>query len=382
MHVRNLLKRRALHSELIGTAVAPRDRVNWGSDATAIPLLEDGLGTRRLETDASGATVEVLTVSANLAAESAFEDAVRTSAERLSIAAIEGIAGVRRVEREGATLRVVADHVEGLRLPDFLREAIKGNIPLPQPAALELAGRMLRVVAALHQVPGMSHGAITAAHVVITRTGGVVLTDAAFGPALEGLQRNREQLWREFRVALPASASLPRFDQRADVAQLGATVLAIALGRPLRESEYPRAINAAVFAATLAARHGESGTSASGLRMWLQEALHLHPRASFASAVDAHNAYADTLGRLAARRGGTEIFESSVRMIFGDTAASAEAAELAAAWSQPTVVHHVPQAVAPMPPVYRAPLPPAARVEGTGAFSSILRYVFPLFRTS
>lgn len=350
--------------------------MNWGFDAAAIPQLEDGLGTRRLETDASGASIEVLSVSPLLVADSGFEAAIRARAERLSAAAIEGIAAVHRVEREGATLRVVSDHVEGLRLPDFLREAIKGNIPLPQPAALELAGRMLRVAAALHQVPGMSHGAITASHVVITRTGSVVFTDAVFGPALETLQRNREQLWREFRLALPVSASLPRFDQRADVAQLGATVLAIALGRPLREREYPKAINHAVFAATLAARHGESGTSASALRMWLQEALHLHPRASFASAVDAQKAYHETLGGLASRRGGVEALESSVRRIFGDTPASAEAAELAAAWSQPAVVHHGPQPVAPMQPAYaRTPLPPPPRDERT-ALISILRHVF------
>jgi hypothetical protein len=356
--------------------------VQWGFDAAAIGPLADGLGTRRLETDGSGGNVEVLQVSAALAAHPDFETSVRTRAERLSSAPIEGVAAVHRIERQGASLRVVAEHVEGLRLPDFLREVIKGNISLPQPAALELAGRMLRIAAALHQVPGMSHGAITPSHVVITRSGRVVLTDATFGPALEALQRNREQLWREFRLALPASASLPRFDQRADVTQLGATVLAIALGRPLRESEYPRAMNEAVFAATLAARHGESGTSASGLRMWLQEALHLHPRASFASAVDAQRSYDETLGRIASRRGGAEAFDSSVRQVFGDTPASAEAVELAAAWSQPAVVHHTPQRVAPSPPVYQRPLPAPVREQSAGTLSSLLRSVFPLFRAS
>ena len=357
--------------------------MQWGSDAAAIVRLEDGLGTRRLETDESGTRVEVLQAAPGLASREGFESCVRAGAERLSAAGpIDGVASVHRVEREGATLRVVAEHVEGLRLPDFLREAIKGSIPLPQPAALELAGRVLRIAAALHQVPGMSHGAITPSHVVITRSGGVVLTDAVFGPALERLQRNREQLWREFRLALPVSASLPRFDQRADVAQLGATVLAIALGRPLRASEYPRATNEAVFAATLAARQCESGTSASGLRMWLQEALHLHPRASFASAVDAERAYSETVGRIASRRGGVEAFEASVHQIFGDTPASAEAAELAAAWSQPAVVHHAPAVVVPSQPVYDRPLPAPARHQSTGALGSILRYVLPLFRAS
>jgi hypothetical protein len=357
--------------------------VNWGLETAAIRRFEDGLGTRRLETEPSGTVVEVLEVSPALVAHEDFEAAIRAKAARVSAAGIEGLACVRRIERQGATLRVVADHVDGLRLPDLLQETIKGNIPLPQPAALELAGRILRTVSALHQVPGMSHGAITPSHVVITRTGDIVLTDAVFGPAFEALQRNREQLWREFRLALPASASLPRFDQRADVVQLGATVLAITLGRSLREGEYPRAINEAVIAATLAARPGETGTSTSALRMWLQEALHLHPRANFASAIDAKTAYDQVLGPTASQRGGVEAFETSVRRVFGDTPESAEAAQLAAAWSQPAVIHHPRQPVAPQePPREPTPVPAVERTESNRPFSSMLRSVLPLFRAS
>jgi hypothetical protein len=358
--------------------------VYWGSDMTALRRFEDGLGARRFERDHSTDTiVEVLEVSPALAAHDEFEAAIQARAARVSDAGVDGIACVRRVERDGDMLRVVADHVEGLRLPDLLQEAIKGNIPLPQSAALELAGRILHIVSALHQVPGMSHGAITPSHVVITRTGSVVLTDAVFGPALEALQRNREQLWREFRLALPASASLPRFDQRADVAQLGATILAITLGRSLRESEYPRAVNEAVIAATLAARPGETGTSTSALRMWLQEALHLHPRANFPSAIDAQRAYEEVLRPAAAQRGGVAALETVVRRIFGDTSESAEAAQLAAAWSQPAAVHPSKQPVAPPEPLHD---PSSVRTpehgEGTRPFSSILRSVFPLFRAN
>lgn len=354
--------------------------MNWGSEPAATRTFEDGLGTRRLETDArDGATVEVLDVSPALAAQDGFEVALQRRVARLANVHVEGLGTVRRVERHGSSLRVIAEHVEGLRLPDLLQEAIKGNIPLPQAAALELAGRLLRIVSGLHQVPGMSHGAITPAHVVITRTGEVVVTDAVFGPAIESLQRNREQLWREFRLALPASASLPRFDQRADVAQLGATVLAVALGRALREGEYPRAINEVVIAATLAARPGETGTSTSALRMWLQESLHLHPRATFASAVDAEKAYAEVLGPAAARRGGAGAFESSVRRIFGDTPESVEAARVAAAWSSPAVIHPVAGPIAPAQ-VVAEPVP--AHEDNARPLSSLFRSVFPLFRAS
>lgn len=361
--------------------------MNWGSESAATRTFEDGLGVRRLETDPrDGSVVEVLDVSPALAAQEGFESEVRAHAGRLFDAGVDGIALVRHVERRGGTLRVVADHVDGLRLPDLLQEAIKGNIPLPQPAALELAGRIVRIVAAMHRVPGLAHGAITPSHVVITRTGAVVLTDAVYGPALEALQRNREQLWREFRLALPASASLPRFDPRADVAQLGATVLAIALGRSLREGEYPRAINEVVIAATLAARPGETGTSTSALRMWLQEALHLHPRATFSSAIDAEKGYDEVLGPAALRRGGTAAFEAAVRRIFGDTPASAEVAEVAAAWSSPSVIHPAVDAVYPLDPPEPLPEPlphevPAHQAE-PGGLRSIFRSVLPLFRAS
>ena len=348
---------------------------------TAPRTLEDGLGTRRVETDArDGSTVEILDVTPALADTVGFEAALRARAARFSDVTIEGLASVRRIERQGTTLRVVADHVEGLRLPDLLHEAVRGNIPLPQPAALDLAGQIVRIVSALHQLPGLAHGAINPAHVVITRAGRVVLTDSVFGAAIEGLQRNREQLWREFRIAMPSSANLPRFDQRADVAQLGATVLAVALGRSLRADEYPRAVNEVVIAATLAARPGETGTSTSALRMWLQQALYLHPRATFNSAVDAERGYVEVLGPAAARRGGAAAFQHSVRRIFGDTTAVAEAAGVAASWSRAGIVHPVNAPAAARPAVHAAEVP--TEDEETRPLGNIFRTVFPNLRTN
>jgi hypothetical protein len=358
--------------------------VNWGSDSAATRTLEDGLGLRRLDVGAADrSAVDVLEISPALAALGGFEAAVRLRIEQLASERIDGVARVHRLEREGGRLLVVADHIEGLRLPDLLLEAAKGNIPLSQPAALELAGRLTRIVSALHRIPGFAHGAITPSHVVVTRRGDVVLTDTVFGPAIEGLQLNREQLWNEFRLALPASASLPRFDQRADVAELGATVLAIVLGRSLRAGEYPRAINEVVIAATLAAKPGETGTSASALRMWLQEALCLHPRANFASALDAERAFAQVLGPAATRRGGAAALESALKRIFGDTPASAEAAKVAADWSAPEIVHPVsqpfePEELLPEP----TPVPGAGEGEQPSPLGSLFRSVFPLFRAS
>src|SRR6185436_14123614 len=93
-----------------------------------------------------------------------------------------------------------------------------GNEALTDAAMLELAAAVIRALAAVHGLPGgIAHGAVSPSHILITPEGAAVLTDGEFGGALETLEKNREQLWREFGLALPPSASLPRFDQRADV---------------------------------------------------------------------------------------------------------------------------------------------------------------------
>ena len=105
------------------------------------------------------------------------------------------------------------------------------------------AGRQRRhgALAALHRLPsGLAHGAVTPAH--------IVLAARRFGrPDRQRVRRGARVARMEPREAVArvprraaGAASLPRFDQRADVTQLGAVVLAIALRRRLRDDEYPR----------------------------------------------------------------------------------------------------------------------------------------------
>ena len=49
---------------------------------------------------------------------------------------------------------------------------------------------------------GIAHGAINPAHVLLTNDGRIMLTDCVFGAGLEVLQRNREQLWKDFGLAI------------------------------------------------------------------------------------------------------------------------------------------------------------------------------------
>jgi hypothetical protein len=263
--------------------------------------LGDGLGERRMSMQAPYGQVEVLSLAPALVGHAAAEAAIRARAARLADLEATVFTPVRRVERDAAGVRVVADAVDGVRLSDLLMRLESSGEILSDAGMLELASSIVRALASLHRLAGgVAHGALTPAHVVLSGEQGVVLTDGVFGAALEALQWNREQLWRAFGVALPASASLPRFDLRADVTQLGAVVLAIALRRPLRDNEYPRSLADLVVAATA----DTASPGMGGLRMWLLQALQLHPRATFASAIEAERAFAAITATPGLRRAG------------------------------------------------------------------------------
>jgi hypothetical protein len=290
--------------------------MNWGFAGGYVERLDDGLGTRRLEV-VHGKAVEVLDVAPSLAQHPTFEAEIRAKAARLGDLTVEGLAPVHRIDREGARLSVISEHVYGIRLCDLLRAA-----QVPAPAAVALAGRVIHAVAGVHLKPGLVHGAITPAHIVIDADGNASLTDGIFGGALESLQRNREQLWREFRVAMPSSANLPRFDVRADVAQLGATVLSIFLGRLMNDDEYPRPVTDVINAATRDAAVGDPGSTASRARMWLHQALQLHPRENFANAGDAERGFGAVVGTPGSRRAATAALQTVLRGVMGTAGAS------------------------------------------------------------
>lgn len=270
-----------------------------GPSAGRSYTLNDGLGTRALGEHAVHGRVEILTVSTELAEDPDVEAALRAGAVRAAASRLPMLTSVHAIESDAEALRVVANAPAGIRLSDLLSEAEAGREELTDAAALDIATAIVQAVAAVHEVPGgLAHGAVSPAHIILTREGQCLLTDAIFGGALEALRQNRGSLWREFGVALPSSASVHRFDQRADVTQLGAVILALLLGRALHADEYPRAIGDLVVTATPTAR----GAAATALRMWLQQALQLHPRASFNSAVAARQAFSEILEASGVRR--------------------------------------------------------------------------------
>ncbi len=264
--------------------------------------LNDGLGLRTLDPDLRQGSVETLHVAPRLAEHPAVEHVIRARAARYAELGGGTLTPVYRVDRDAAGLRVLAHAPEGIRLSNVLARLVSTEDALSNAGVLELTASVIKAVAVVHQLPGgLAHGAITPAHVVLSREGIAVLTDGVFGPVVEVLQRNREEVWREFGLALPASASLPRFDQRADVTQLGACVLAILLRRPLKSDEYPRNIAELIQAAT-----PETLPHASGLRMWLQQAMQLLSRAMFGNAVEAQKGFVEMITTPGLKRAGRQ----------------------------------------------------------------------------
>jgi hypothetical protein len=237
--------------------------------------LDDGLGIRRVEPDGRTQT-EILALAPVLANHPIVEQAIRTRAERYANLDMRSLATVRRLERSGVSL---------------------------------------------HAWPGgLAHGAINPAHILLTDNGRVLLTDGVFGGGLEALQRNREALWKEFRLAMPPAASLARFDQQTDVTQMGASILALILHRPLRVSEYPRGVSDLVMTATESASLTGSSASEFTLRTWLQAALQIHAKLAFRSAVEAQRSFSDIARMRGSRSEGATALQAFLRATCGEPA--------------------------------------------------------------
>jgi hypothetical protein len=254
--------------------------------------LDDGLGVRTIEQHPTHGPVDVLEVGRVLGANSAIEQAIRTRASRYSLVDPALMTPVRGIERRVTRLRITSTAPQGVRLSHLLADLEFGNITMTDAAIVELATAVIKAVARIHRHPGMiAHGAINPAHIVVRPDRSIILTDGVFGGAFELLQWHRDAIWRQFAIAMPMSASLHRFDQRADVTQMAAVVLALALRRQLRADEYPGAARDLVLEATPV----DGPPFASSLRVWLLQSLHLHPRSVLASALDALQMFAQVL---------------------------------------------------------------------------------------
>ena len=265
-------------------------------DQPEAPLFSDGLGERVVSADgATGELLQILRLRPTLTAVPSFEFALRERVARLANFRHGYYVRVRRVDRAlGAqsSLAIVSDHLEGTRLSDILRVAAERGLQIDINAALCLIRQLVPAVAVLHEnARDVAHGLIAPERLVVTPNARLVIVEHVLGAAIEQLQFGRDRLWQDFQIAMPPSAGLPRFDHRSDVTGMGLVALALILGRPLAQDEYPHRLPALLEQARERSALGDEQPLSPPLRTWLARALQVDVRRAFGSAPEAMAAF-------------------------------------------------------------------------------------------
>ncbi len=266
---------------------------------------EDGLGRRYRTASLLGSTtpLEILCFRHDLTAVPAFEFALRERLARVSEFQHPSFARSRRIDKlndEHGTVTLVSDGADGDRLIRILTDGDGGGPVVDVSSALHLIRQLIAAVAALHQHTRIAHGAIALERLFVTPRGQLLVVEHPLGAALEQLKYSRERYWKELRVALPMDAGLPRFDERADLVQVGMVALSLILARPIQDDEYPRQVEELVASACARATGG-SEPLPSPVRQWLRRTLQLEARNSFRSAFDAQAAFGEVVSHDAKR---------------------------------------------------------------------------------
>ena len=269
------------------------------SDRPEATLFSDGLGERVVAADgATGELLQILRLRPALTSVPSFEFALRERAARLANFRHSYYARVRRIDRvQGAAgLAIVSDHVEGTRLSDILRVAHEKQLQLDINAAICLIRQLVPAVAMLHEnARDAAHGLLAPERIIVTPHTRLVIVEHVLAAAIEQLQFGRERLWQEFRISMPPSAGVARFDHRADVTGVGLVALALVLGRPIGAKEFPNAIPALLNEARERSPLGDEQPLSPALRAWLARALQVDTRRAFASAPEALAALEDVV---------------------------------------------------------------------------------------
>jgi serine/threonine protein kinase len=267
------------------------DPVIARAPSTGPALFEDGFGERRLALGVNGDQLEVLTLCDELTASAVVEAALRDRANRLADFHSEHFGRVRGVERAGNAVprvMVVSDHVPGVRLSKILAAAEAYMLPVEMHAALCLLRQLVHAVAVLHdKAPDVCHGAIGPERIMVTPNARLVLVEYVLGSAIEQLRYSNKQYWRSLQVPLPKTFGMPHLDRRTDVTQVGATALALILGRPLADEEYPAQISDLIANALALSPDGALEPLPLPFKVWLQRALQIDSKTPFSSAPEA-----------------------------------------------------------------------------------------------
>ncbi len=259
--------------------------------STGPALFEDGFGERRLARDVNGDQFEVLTLRDELTESPVVEAALRDRVSRLADFQSEHFGRVRGVERTGKSVprvMVVSDHVPGARLSQILAAAETHLLPVEMHAALGLLRQLVHAVAILHdKAPDVCHGAISPERIIVTPSARLVLVEYVLGSAIERLRYSNKQYWQDLRVPLPRTFGMPHLDRRTDVTQVGATALALIIGRSLADDEFPSQISDMTASALSLSPDGALEPLPLPLKVWLQRALQIDSKTPFSSAPEA-----------------------------------------------------------------------------------------------
>ncbi len=264
-------------------------------------VFEDGLGPRTRHADAAGGlAIEVLRLRPSFGTVPSFEFALRERAGRLAGFRHPSFVRVRGVERSSGDeplLTVASDAAPGLRLSVILASAQARRVPLDIYAALCLIRQLVSGVAMLHEGVGdVAHGTLAPERLFVTPQARLLIAEPVLGAAIEQLRLPCERYWRELRVAVPPGTARTRLDARTDVMQIGVVALALVLGRPLGDDEFPLRTSELVSSAWAVSPRGGFEPLPHGLRGWLAQALQLDPQRAFATPRDARTELDAVLG--------------------------------------------------------------------------------------
>lgn len=256
------------------------------------PVFADGFGRRVVRIESVDAVpTEHLLLSPAVATHPAFAAALGERVAKLNGRRLTAYARVQRLDGDGpGGVSVVSEYVKGWRLADLLDVAESENLTLDIGVVMLLLRQLLPTAALLStQIRDAASGALGPEHLLLTAQGRLVLTDYVFGPAIDALGWDAEQLWTRLRIATPPGATGKAVSQRGDVVQVGVTVLSLVSGRRLRDDEFPERLEDLVSSARQKTPAIIDAPLSPGLRDWLMRALQLAPK-SFEKLFDAQMA--------------------------------------------------------------------------------------------
>ncbi|MEO5823067.1 MAG: hypothetical protein ABIT71_21395, partial [Vicinamibacteraceae bacterium] len=258
--------------------------------APATPIFKDGLGTRVRVTDAGGDPVEHLQLSPEICAQ---ETALRDRVGRLinfRHARYVRLRGVDRAKTGTKPLVVAYDPVDGHRLSVVLESLGTIGLNVEVDVALQIVRDLLPAIGILHDSRKVTHGAIAPERLVYTSQQRLVIVDHGIGAALMRMNLPRKKLWEQFRIASPAT-NRAVFDEKMDVVQIGLVALALLLGRPLTDEEYPAQTKRLIFSVKETSSRIGSRPIGPELRRWLERATGVDEAQMFASIKEAQDAF-------------------------------------------------------------------------------------------